>query len=71
MNKINKRFLIIAFIVVAMLFLFFGSGEMMNGGMNERMNENGWLGINSWWWFSTIVLLVFGASFGWLFIRKK
>jgi phosphatidylglycerophosphate synthase len=71
MNKTNKRFLIIVFIVVVLLFLFFGSGEMMNGGINGRMNENGWLGVNSWWWFSAIVLLVFGVSFDWLFSRKK
>jgi len=71
MNKTNKIFLIIVFIVVVLLFLFFGSGEMMNGGINGRVNKNGWLYINSWWWFSTIILLVFGASFVWLFYRKK
>ena len=71
MNKIEKRFLVITFLVIVVLFLFFGSGEIMNGSMNGRMNENGWLGGNSWWWFSAIVILVFGVSFGWLFYRKR
>jgi LPXTG-motif cell wall-anchored protein len=54
-----------------LLFLYFCSGEIMNGSINGKMNENGWLGNNSWWWFSTLVLIVFSAAFGWLLYRKK
>ncbi len=71
MNKIDKRFLIIVALFIAALFLFFGSGEMMNGSMNGKMNENGWLGANSWWWFSTVILLVCGVALSWLLYRKK
>lgn len=71
MNKVDKRFLLIVFLLIAVLFLFFGSGEIINGSMNGKMNENGWLGRNSWWWFSTSVILVFGAAFVWLFYSRK
>ena len=71
MNKIEKRFLVVSFLIIVMLFLFFGSGDIMNVGMNGKMNENGWLGSNSWWWFSAAVILIWGVSFGWLFYRKK
>ncbi len=71
MNKIEKRFLVVAFLIIAMLFLFFGSGNIMNIGMNGKMNENTWLWSNNWWWFSTAVILIWGASFGWLFYRKR
>lgn len=71
MNKIDKRFLVIAFLFIAALFLFFGSGEMMNGGMNGKMNDNGLLSANHWWWFSTIILLVCGVALSWLLYGKK
>ncbi len=71
MNKMEKRFLVAAFLVMVMLFLFFGSGDIMNIGMNGKMKENIWLGSNSWWWFATAVLLIWGVFFGWLFYRKR
>jgi hypothetical protein len=71
MNKTNKRFLVFAFMVIVVLFLYFNGGEIMNSSMNGNMNENGWLGVNSWWWFSTAVILIWGVSFGWLFYRKR
>lgn len=71
MNKIEKRFLVIMSLVTVVLFLFFGSGEIMKGVMNGKMSENGWLGSNSWWWFSTIVILIWGISLRWLFYRKR
>jgi hypothetical protein len=45
-STINNKLLVFAFLVLAMLFLFFGSGEIM-GGINGNMSENGWLGSNS------------------------
>jgi hypothetical protein len=72
MNKTNSRFLVIAFIIIVVLFLYFGSGAMMDGGMNGGlMNKNGWLGDHSWRWFPTIITLVFGITLGWLLFRKK
>jgi len=71
MNKISNRSLVIALIVLVVLFLYFGSGVMMDGGMNGRLNENGWMGGHSWRWFPTIVTLAFGVLIGWLLFRKK
>ncbi len=71
MNKIEKRLLVITSLITVVLFLFFGSGELMNGGMNGKINENGWLGSNSWCWFSTAVILIWGICFGWLFYRIR
>ena len=45
-STINNKLLVFAFLVLVMLFLFFGSGEIM-GGINGNMSENGWLGSNS------------------------
>jgi hypothetical protein len=44
---------------------------MMKGVMNGKMSGNGWLGSNSWWWFSTLVILVWGVCIGWLFYRRR
>jgi hypothetical protein len=45
-TKANKSILI-AFVVVIVLFLFFGGWGMtegiMNGGMHSGMNETGWM----------------------------
>jgi len=58
-------------LVTVVLFLFFGSGEIMTGVMNGKMSDNGWLGSNSWWWFSNTVILIWGISLSWLFYRKR
>jgi hypothetical protein len=71
MNKTEKRFLVIMSLVTVLLFLFFGSSEMMKFVMNGKMSKNGWLGSNSWWWFSTLVILLWGIFIGWLFYRKR
>jgi hypothetical protein len=71
MNRMNNRFLVIAFLAVVVLFLYFGNGAMMDGGMNGRMSENGWMGSNSWRWFPTIVTFVFIVLIGWQLFRKK
>ena len=46
MNTISNKLLVLAFLVLVMFFLYFGSGEIM-GGINGNMSENGWLGSNS------------------------
>ncbi len=70
-NKINNRFLVIAFLVLVVVFLYFGGRAMMHGGMNGRMNENGWIGGSGWGWFPAMVTLGFGVLIGWLLFRKK
>jgi hypothetical protein len=72
MNKMNDKFLVTSFIIIVVLFLYFGSGAMLDGGMNYgMMNKNGWLGGHSWRWFPAIVTLIFGLTLGWLLFRKK
>jgi hypothetical protein len=71
MNKMEKRLLVIMSLITVLLFLFLGSGGMMKGVMNGKMSGNGWLGSNSWWWFSTLVILVWGVCIGWLFYRRR
>lgn len=71
MYKTNRGFLVIALIVVVVLFLYFGSGAMMHGGMSGRMNENGWIGGNGWGWFPTLFTFGLVVLIGWLLFRKK
>lgn len=72
MNKMNDKFLVTSFIIIVVLFLYFGSGAMLDGGMNYgMMNKNGWLGGHSWRWFPAIITLIFGFTLGWLLFRKK
>ena len=71
-NKMNDKFLITSFIIIIVLFLYFGTGAMLDGGMNYgMMNKNGWLGGHSWRWIPAIVTLIFGFTLGWLLFRKK
>ena len=71
MNRISNRYLVITLVVIVVLFLYFGSGAMMDGGMNGSMNENHWLGVHSWRWYPTIVTLLLGVLIGWLLFRRK
>lgn len=73
-NKSNKH-LVIAFVVVVVLFLLFGSGAMtggmMNGGMHNGDIESGWMSNRAWMWFPTLIALGFGIVIVWLIIKKK
>lgn len=73
-TKSNKQ-LVIAFVVVIVLFLLFGSeamtGGMMNGGMHNGYNENGWMSNRGWMWFPTLITLGIGIVIGWLIFKKK
>ena len=71
MTITKNTMLIIVLIVVVVLFLYFGSGTFMDGGMNGSMHENGWMGGSGWRWFPTIGTFVFGVLVGWLLFRKK
>ncbi len=71
MNTINNKFLVFALLISAVLFLYFGSGVDFGGGMIGRINENGWMGINGWLWFLTLVTIIFGISVSWLHFKKK
>ena len=73
-TKANKS-LLVAFVVVVVLFLFFGgwgmTGGIMNGGMHSGMNETGWMGERSWVWFPAIITLILGVVLGWLLFKKR
>jgi LPXTG-motif cell wall-anchored protein len=71
MIRINNKYLIAGFIVIVILSLYFGSGVMMEGGMNGKINESGWTGGNGLRWFPAIVAVFFGVLISWLFFRKK
>lgn len=75
MNSNNNKSLLVAFVVVIVLFLFFGawglSGGMMNGGMNRGMNQSGWMGGRSWMWAPTLITLFLGVALGWAIFKKK
>ena len=75
MNTKSNRPLVIAFVVVIVLFLLFGSGAMtggmMNGGMHNGYNENGWMSNRGWMWFPTLITLGIGIVIGWVIFKKK
>jgi hypothetical protein len=75
MNTKSNKQLVIAFVVVIVLFLLFGSGAMtggmMNGGMHNGYNENGWMSNRSWMWFPTLITLGIGIVIGWVIFKKK
>lgn len=70
----NKS-LVIAFIVVVLLFLFFGgwgmTGGEMNSGMHGGMNENGWISERGWTLFPTTITLFLGVVIGLMLFKKK
>ena len=67
MTESNKTPLFIAFVVVVVLFLIFGGGTMMNGGMMGQ----GRIGGFGWMWIPTLVMLGFGILLGWIIFAKK
>ncbi len=71
MNKINNRFLIIAFIIAVVLFFYFGAGAMIEGGLNGRMHANGIAGSMSWRMYPATIALFLSLAFGWLLFKKR
>jgi LPXTG-motif cell wall-anchored protein len=73
-TKANKS-LLITFVIVVVLFLFFGglgmTGGILNGGMHGRMNEIGWTGERGWVWFPTLITLILSVVLGWILFKKK
>jgi hypothetical protein len=59
------------FLVLILLFLYFGSGTTMADGMSGWMNESGLMGGNNWRWFPILLTLLFGVAVSWLLFRKK
>lgn len=70
MKKIDNRFLIIAFILLLLFFIYFTSG-VMDGGTNGMNHNNGWMRGNNWGWFPSIVALSLAVAIGWLYFKRK
>ncbi len=71
---------VIAFVVVAGLFLLSGvgamTGTMMNGGFMGTgwaggMMGSGWMGGISWMWIPTLLTLGLGVLLGWVLFGKR
>jgi hypothetical protein len=71
MNTKRNRPLVVAFVVAAVLFLFFGGWGMTGGMIQNGMNGNGWMGERSWMWTPTLFTLALGVALGWALFRKK
>jgi len=73
-TKANKS-IVVAFVIVVLLFLFFGgwgiTSGIMNGGMHGGMNESGWTGERGWVWFPAIITFVLGVVLGWILFKNK
>jgi uncharacterized membrane protein YciS (DUF1049 family) len=71
MNNQNKRYLVVTLVVIVVLFLYFGIGILMEGGMNSGMHGNSLISNSNWRLFPTIVTLLIGVVIGWLLFKKK
>ena len=74
MNGSNRTLLVIAFVVVVLLFLFFGGNAMTGSNFMGGMMRGWNMGQNSggWAWLPAVVMLAIGVALGWiLFARKR
>jgi len=71
MNTKPNTPLVIAFVVVIVLFLFFGGGAMTGGMMNGGVHGTGWMGERDWMWTPALLTLVLGVVLGWAIFKKK
>lgn len=71
MQKFKNRFLMIAFLIVAVLFFYFGAGTMIESEIYGRIHENGWAGHISWRMYPATISLILSAGLGWLLFRKR
>ena len=71
MDATTKTALVIAFVVVAVLLLFFGGGMATGTMMSGGMMGSGSMGGISWLWLPTVLVVVLGiVLFSVLFGKK-
>jgi hypothetical protein len=71
MNGTDKTGLVVAFIVVAVLFLLFGGGAMTGATMSGGMMGSGMMGGINWMWIPTLLTLGIGILLGWAIFGRK
>ncbi len=71
MSNINIKYLTIIAVVLVVIFLYWGSGTMMNGDRTGMMHEDSGMFRNNWEWFASISIIAFAVFTGWLYIHKK
>jgi len=71
MNTNNKTPLIIVFVIVVVLFLLFGSLSMTGVRLYGSMMGGGMMGVISWMWIPTVIVLCIGILLGWAIFGKK
>lgn len=76
MVSANKKYLIIGFVAVVVLFFLFGGGMFSNGilggmgGRGDMMGGRGMFG-SDFMWFPTLLFLGVGLLLGWLIWGRK
>ena len=71
MNETNKAGLVMAFSVVAVLFLIFGGGALTGATLSNGMMGSGTMGGISWMWIPTLVTLGIGIMLGWTIFARE
>jgi hypothetical protein len=71
MKTTTNKPLGLAFTVVTVLFVFFGSAGLSGVILPGGMNESGWMGGSSQMWASTLCTVVLGAVLGWAILKRK
>ena len=61
----------ITVIVLIVFFFYFGTGTIINNGINGRMKGNGWMGANNIAWTPIIYILIIIILIGLFIFRKK
>ena len=71
MDETNKAGLVMAFSVVGVLFLLFGSGALLGATLSNGMMGSGTMGGISWMWLPTLVTLGIGIMLGWTIFSRE
>jgi hypothetical protein len=67
-KKSNSRLFVVALIILAVSFLYYGGSAFMDG---EMITENTMLHGNYWRWVPSIITLAIGVLIGWLLFWRK
>jgi hypothetical protein len=75
MKEITNTPLVLAFIIVAIIFLLFCGGAitvtLLNSGMTHGVDEEGWRNNISWLWVPTAITFLLSVLLGFGIFKKK